>query len=120
MGKKKLTNTFLRSFWLMGSLSSRRSLSSSVGGGTRSSIIEKPTKGTKNKAPVTAGIQNSVTLKYVITRRPADFTTPLDTIKLELRMTPRISVNFLPSTYEKTTPHIIPNESPFKNIKNIL
>src|SRR5680860_992669 len=51
---------------------------------------------------------------------PADFTTPLDTIKLEQRMTPRISVNFLPSTYEKTTPHIMPNESPFKNIKNIL
>src|SRR5690606_38715902 len=120
MGNIKDRNIFLRSCLSMGWRSVLSCLSSSVGGGIFSSNQAKRRNGSIKMAPVSAGIQNSETFKDVISKSPTDFTTPLETIKLEHSATPNISVSLRPSKYENTIRQTKPNGNPLKNIKAIV
>ena len=119
-GKINFFTKFFLSVAVIGIRSVRWAISSSVGGGTFCKRKEQINSGIKKSAPVTDGIQNSLIPQEFITKRPTDFTTPLETIKLAERTTPKISVNRLPSIYENTIPQIIPKGKPLRNIKGIL
>ena len=96
------------------------SISCAVGCGKRVKLYPKRANKGSAKAPINAGIQNSLTFKVFITKSPIDFAVPeLITILIPNRLA-RISVVLRPSIKLKITPHIHPNESPLKNIANIL
>src|SRR6056297_438933 len=119
-GNMNFFTKFFLSAAVIGIRSVLLAISSAVGGGTFCNRKEHIKRGIKKSAPVTDGIQNSLTPQEFITKSPMDFTTPLDTIKLAESTTPKMSVNLRPSIYENTMPQIIPKGKPLRNIKGIL
>ena len=96
------------------------SISCAVGCGKRVKLYPKRANKGSAKAPISAGIQNSLTFNVFITNNPMDFAVPeLITMLIPKRLA-KISVVRRPSIKLKITPHIQPNDNPLKNMANIL
>ena len=95
-------------------------MSSAVGAGNL--VIIHPVKHNRGnaRAPMSAGIQNSLTWSEFRAYSPSDLATPELSAMLTPMMLARKSVVRLPSKKLKITPHIHPNESPLKNKAMIL
>lgn len=95
--------------------SERSARSAAVGCGIL--VISQPSNDSsgKAKAPIKAGIQNSLMWRCSITNSPTDFAVPeLMAMLSPIRLASR-SVTRRPSRKLKITPHMHPNESPLKN-----
>ena len=95
--------------------SERSARSAAVGCGIL--VISQPSNDSsgKAKAPIKAGIQNSLMWRCSITNSPTDFAVPeLMAMLSPIRLASR-SVTRRPSRKLKITPHMHPNESPLKH-----
>ena len=99
----------------MGWRRDRAAMSAASGGGSTASIRSATSSGSKNKAPVTDGIQASLTPHCCITWRPAALVQPLAKIRLRLRPSAMNSVTRRPSRKEKISPHTMPSGRPLRN-----
>lgn len=95
--------------------SERMATSSGVGCGKR--VITHPNNESngKAKAPIRAGIQNSLTCKPSITKSPNDFAVPELAAMLRPIRAANKSVTRRPSRKLNITPHMQPSERPLKN-----
>ncbi len=117
--KNCLIKLFL-SLLLIGLRSHLIAISLAVGAGIFSSKKTNNSSGNIKIKPVAKGNQNSETCHCNCIYLATDFTKPEENIKLTASAAPIKSVAFLPSIYENTIPHVIPNGKPLKKRKIIL